>query len=89
MQLRIKLYKILFPVYEKPVVQKSEPSMFTTTKLRLIGSKNSSVERQEGKLHDRDGTGSRLCKKEALDRQTYKGTETGDIAFNGTGTKQN
>lgn len=71
------------------MIQKSEPSMFTTSKMCLIGSKNSLIERQEGKLHDRDGTGSRLCKKGALDRQTYRGTEMGDIAFNGTGTKRN
>lgn len=71
------------------MIQKSEPSMFTTSKMCLIGSKNSLIERQEGKLHDRDGTGSRLCKKGALDRQTYRGTEMGDIAFNGTGTKWN
>lgn len=42
MPLEEKVYKVLFPAYEKAVVQKSEPGMFTVSKMCLIRSESSS-----------------------------------------------
>lgn len=65
MPLGEKVYKVLFPAYEKAVVQKSETSMFTVKQeVPDKGVRAHLIEGQEGKLHDRDGTGSGLCKKE-------------------------
>ena len=36
-----KVYKVLFPTYEKPVVPKSEHSVFTISQVSRIGHKRS------------------------------------------------